>query len=59
VGFFSSAGIDSYDQMTDTSPYSVNGGGGLSPATGFSHNTLEVCMCVGVHTAVEKQQCAP
>ena len=43
VHTYSFAGIDNYDQMTDSSPYSVNGGGGLSPATGFSHNTLEVC----------------
>lgn len=35
--------FDSYDHMADSSPYSVNGGGGMSPAGAFSHGTrLEV-----------------
>ncbi len=34
--------FDGYDQMTDSSPYSVNGAGGLSPATAFSQSHLEV-----------------
>ena len=33
--------FDGYEHMTDSSPYSVNGGG-LSPATAFSHSRLEV-----------------